>query len=227
LADKHPYTPSPGGVIQTVAQLRRSFPAVVTADTLKKLSIAPNNETYIINVLRFIGAIDDEGKKTDRASSTFAQHEDGAFQKSFSELVEAAYSDLFQLHGTDTWSLPSDRLISFFRGSDHTSAIVGQRQSSTFQTLASLGGHREAPANKAAAVRPTSARQERPLKKEKRHENPLAADAAPPKDPNIGSFVPYNVGLGVRIEINLPVADDQAVYDRIFKSIRENLIAGR
>lgn len=34
------------------------------------------------------------------------------------------------------------------------------------------------------------------------------------------------VGLTVRIEINLPAVDDQDTYDKIFKSIRENLLNG-
>jgi hypothetical protein len=32
------------------------------------------------------------------------------------------------------------------------------------------------------------------------------------------------VALTVRIEINLPASGDQETYDRIFKSIRENLL---
>jgi hypothetical protein len=35
-----------------------------------------------------------------------------------------------------------------------------------------------------------------------------------------------NVGLTVRIEINLPATGDQDTYDKIFKSIRENLLNG-
>jgi hypothetical protein len=33
-----------------------------------------------------------------------------------------------------------------------------------------------------------------------------------------------DVGLTVRIEVNLPPAADQETYDRIFRSIRENLL---
>ena len=33
-----------------------------------------------------------------------------------------------------------------------------------------------------------------------------------------------NFGLTVRIEINLPASGDQDTYDKIFKSIRSNLI---
>jgi len=32
------------------------------------------------------------------------------------------------------------------------------------------------------------------------------------------------VGLTVRIEVNLPADGDQDTYDKIFKSIRENLL---
>jgi hypothetical protein len=34
-------------------------------------------------------------------------------------------------------------------------------------------------------------------------------------------------GVTVRVEINLPVTDDQSVYDKIFKSLRANLIDGK
>lgn len=64
MADKHPYISGSSGVTQITAQLRRSFPAAVTADTLKKLGIAPNNETYVLNILRFIGVLDAENKET-------------------------------------------------------------------------------------------------------------------------------------------------------------------
>jgi hypothetical protein len=59
VAEKHPYTSGSGGLVQAVNQLPKCVSAQVTADTLKKLGIAPNNETYIINILRFIGVIDD------------------------------------------------------------------------------------------------------------------------------------------------------------------------
>lgn len=48
----------------------------------------------------------------------------------------------------------------------------------------------------------------------------LAADASKGK---LGGRS-RDVGLTVRVEINLPADGDQETYDRIFKSIRENLI---
>ena len=140
MADKHPYMSGSNGIIQAVAQLRKSFPAVMNADTLKKLGIASNNESLLINILRFVGVIDTDGKKTAAASSAFSKHDDAEFHKEFATLVESAYADLFSLHGENAWNLQSDKLISYFRNTDQSSAIVGQRQATTFQALAGLAG---------------------------------------------------------------------------------------
>jgi hypothetical protein len=223
MADKHPYTSGSGGLVQAVNQLRKAFPAQVSAETLRKLGIAPNNETYVINILRYIGVIDADGKKTNEAGPIFSKHEDSEFQKAFADLVKSSYSDLFDLHGNEAWSLPSDKLISFFRGTDQTSAIVGQRQAGTFQTLAGLAGQMEIPSVKPAPNQKKVAPKSISGGKSK-EAKVLKSDGT------LGKIEPPNgnrdLGLTVRIEINLPVAADQETYDRIFKSIRENLING-
>lgn len=222
MADKHPYAPGSGGLIQAVTQLRRAFPAQVTAETLKKLGIAPNNESYIINILRFIRVIDGEGKKTKEAGPIFSSHEDSEFQKGFAELVKASYFDLFGLHGDATWSISSDKLISFFRTADQTSAIVGQRQAGTFQTLAGLSGYMDIPTAKSAPSQKKIAPKAAVNGKVKEVKSPKVEVGKTNEHPNGNR----DLGLTVRIEINLPVAADQQTYDRIFKSIRENLING-
>jgi hypothetical protein len=80
VAEKHPYTSGGrGGLVQAINQLRSSFPPKVTADTLKKLGISPNNESYIINILRFVGIIDEQGAKTAKAGAAFSKHDDAEF----------------------------------------------------------------------------------------------------------------------------------------------------
>jgi hypothetical protein len=220
--EKHPYTSGGGGaLVQAINHLRKSFPVQVSAATLKKLGIAPNNESYIINILKFIKVIDDEGKRATKATTVFSKHEDADFQKGFSELVEEAYSELFHLHGKDAWALPTPKLISFFRSSDQTGDIVGQRQAATFQTLARLGGHGESP-----TAKPVVTGQQR--KKEPASSRTMPTVKKTPsviKSPDLPAEN-GTVGLTVRIEINLPVAADQKTYDLIFKSIRENLLRG-
>lgn len=45
MPDKHPYISGSGGLTHAIQQLRRAFPTQVNAETLKKLSIAPNDES--------------------------------------------------------------------------------------------------------------------------------------------------------------------------------------
>lgn len=236
MADKHPYMSGSGGVTQLVSQLRKAFPATVTADTLKKLGIAPQNETYVLNIMKFIGVLDAENKKTAAASPVFNKHDNEEFQQEFAKLVVGPYHELFDLHGQDAWTLPLDKLISFFRNHDGTSDIVGKRQASTFQTLARISGKLDEGA--AVAVKPASnnggakiAKKVSPVKKQALSAvDPVSASASgpaplpPPVKANAGGAA--GVGLTVRIEINLPPGGDQATYDAIFKSIRENLLNG-
>jgi hypothetical protein len=218
----HPYIGGSGSIVQAVAHLRRSFPATVTADTLKKLGIASKNESYLINILKFLTVIDAEGKRTDKAAKIFNLHDDVQFQKEFGQMVKDAYVDLFSLHGETAWTLDTDSLITFFRQADQSSDIVGTRQANTFRTLAALAGHGEAPAPRQRAAQGNGSRQEKgggkSTKKEKAQ--PIAPPAAP-------AALASPLGLTVRVEVNLPADASQDAYDKIFKSLRKNLIDGK
>jgi hypothetical protein len=226
LADKasHPYISGGGGVAAAINQFRKNFPATVTADTLKKLSIAPYNESYLINILRFIGAIDDDGNRTAAAQSVFSKHKDEEFHKAFEGLIKSAYKELFALHGEEAWKLDEDALISFFRNNDATSAVVGKRQAGTFEVLASFAGHGELPAPTTA--KPKAGKTADKPAKPKGKPAPADHGTTSTQQPSGNADGKNNppVGLTVRIEVNLPAAADQDTYDRIFRSIRENLL---
>lgn len=235
MAEKHPYMSGTAGLVQAVTHLRRSFPAQVTADTLKKLGIAPNNETYVLNILRFVGVLDSESKKGSKAASVFNKHDDTEFQDGFAELIQAAYADLFTLHGDTAWSLQTDKLISYFRNTDHTSAIVGQRQASTFQALAALCGKVDGASRQPApkSKRPEAAVPKVKAAKGKKERGVAVAIEDASTVLPLPATAPARLGgntsgmaLTVRVEINLPAGGDQETYDRIFKSIRENLLNG-
>jgi len=205
-----------------VTHLRKAFPQTVTSETVKKLGLASNNESYVINALQFIGIIDEDGKKTPEASSAFSNHKDDEFSKSFGELVKKSYSALFELHGESSWALDIDELITFFRTSDQTSDAIGRRQANTFKTFAALSGYGEIsiPKNtksttvstKAKIKTKTSMKDSTVQKPEVKIETPQTRT----KD----------FGLTVRVEINLPSDGTKETYDNIFKSIKENLIDG-
>ena len=229
MADRHPYS-GIAGLTQTVAQLRKSFPVQFGSDTMKKLGIAPNNESYVLNTLRFLGVLDEDGKKGQKVGSVFSQHEDDEFQRGFSEIVSSAYSELFELHGEGAWTLPLPKLIAYFRHTDNTSDIVGKKQAATFQALGLLSGKvdgnvrtptpKPKTSDTSAPTRAVRSKTAKATPQLPEVEIPLPIQSAPPVAQSSA------MALTVRVEINLPAGGDQETYDRIFKSIRENLLNG-
>lgn len=220
----HPYISGAGNIAQMLSHLRKNFPAMVNSETVKKLGIASNNESYVINALQFLGVINEEGKRTDNGAEVFSIHDDVEFKAAFERVVREAYKDLFDLRGDDAWKMDRSALVNYFRTSDKTSAAIGARQAAVFEMFARFAGHGEieakpkpAPrANSAASnkKKPTSAASK---KAEARAETPVhlaANDGASKRD----------MALTVRIEINLPAEGTRETYDNIFQSIRANLL---
>jgi hypothetical protein len=223
----HPYISGAGNVAQMVTQLRKSFPSTISSETVKKLGLAPNNESYVINVLQFVGVIDAEGKKTPEAAKVFSHHKDEDFTKQFAALVQNAYSSLFELHGNDAWNLDSDELITFFRQSDQTSATIGGRQAGTFKVLAGLSGHGDVPEPKSKKSPKAAAAAKAVKTKGTTKIKPAAkSDLIPSGGTNLKTTEGTGFGLTVRVEINLPADGTKETYDNIFRSIKENLLGG-
>jgi hypothetical protein len=222
LAERHPYSPTPGGIAGAINQFRNSFPDPVNADTLRKLAIAPKNESYAINTLRFVGVIDKDGKQTKEAANIFYQS-DPEFQKGFAEMLKTAYKDLFALHKDAAWALPSAKLIAFFRSTDKTTALVGKLQAQTFQLLATFAGQTVASESTASAKTAATPKPKSPKVKAAKTTGGEGSGIQAQGGGN-GSGRDRHIGLTVRIEVNLPAAGDQETYDRIFRSIRENLL---
>ena len=150
---------------------------------------------------------------------------DEVFKPGLDKTVRNAYSQLFDEMGDDALAADKGDLTNWFRASDKTSSLVGQRQASTFQTLVALAGYGELPntraggSKKAAATSP-AAKASRPNKSTT---STRASEKAPPAkdkgDTTVGNA--SDVGLTVRIEVNLPPGGDAHTYDAIFASITE------
>ena len=201
--------------------LRKNFPATVTSETVKKFSLASNNESYVINALQFIGVIDSEGKRTTKGQDAFVLAND-KFPKAFGELVRASYNDLFEIRGEDAWTLSKADLTAYFRTTDKTSEIIGSRQAGLFQTFARLAGH-EVAASSTVGIQPSKPK---PKASPKAAKGPQPGKVEPQKfeDVATGKASRRDMAMTVRIEINLPANRSKETYDNIFKSIRANLI---
>jgi hypothetical protein len=222
----HPYISGPGNITQMIGFLRKSFPATVTSETVKKLGLANNAESYVINALHFLGIIDEAGKRTEKGREIFAHHDDDAFAKAFAGMVKTAYKELFELRADAAWTMPKDELITFFRRTDKTSEVIGTRQAAVFQAIRGLAGYegsgvaqRVGGANKPA----NKATKQKVAKVEKASISTTAASAA--AEPVV-HFKPgrKEMALTVRVEINLPAEASAETYDNIFKSIKANLL---
>jgi hypothetical protein len=226
MADSHPYISGPGNIAQMVTQLRNSFPQTVSSDTVKRLGLASNNESYVINALQFVGVLDSEGKKTEKAAEVFSHHKDEEFSSSFRELVANAYSDLFDLHGEKAWTLDDDSLITFFRRADQTSVTIGKRQAGTFKIFAALSGFGEVPTPRGQKSKENNGTQKKATPKRKPTKDSAVSvnSTATAENQRSDNKSSRDFGLSVRIEINLPADGSRETYDNIFKSIKENLL---
>jgi len=209
-----------------LAQLRKNFPSTVTSDTVKRLGLASNNESYVISAITFIGLLDEEGKKTDEAAKVFSISNDESFHESFVKLIEKAYIELFELHGENAWELDDSELLDFFRQADQTSETIGKRQVKTFRIFSGFAGKDELPDLSKKPSRST--KKAAPKKSQKPNEvNINSTTAKKPQAQNQNSDSTKNdVAITVRVEVNLPPNGDQKTYDAIFSSIRKNLMNG-
>lgn len=204
---------------QMIGFLRKNFPSTVTAETVKKYQLASNNESYVINVLQFLGLIDEQGKRTENGHHVMTLPEE-QFQESFAGLVRSAYGDLFDLRGDDAWELSRDQLTGYFRTTDKTSEVIGGRQAGVFVALREVAGFSSA---EAQSAKPKTANVSKPktAKKAKPVLHTVEEKLDNPNHPAVGTK--GDIALTVRIEINLPAEGTQETYDAIFKSIKANL----
>ena len=152
----YPYISGQAALVQAFSQLRRGFPGKVDAGYLQRFNIAPANESYVISILRFLGLIDDDGDRVEDKTEYFYGNDD-SFKSGLEDALRRAYSQVFDEMGDGALDASKGDLTHWFRASDKTSEVVGERQASTFQTLAALAGHGDLPAVRSGAARKTTA----------------------------------------------------------------------
>ena len=223
----YPYISGQGALVQTFSQLRKGFPGKVDAGYLQRFNIAPANESYVISILRFLGLIGEDGNRVEDKTGYFFGSDD-SFKPGLEGTLRSAYSQLFDEMGDAALDAPKGDLTHWFRASDKTSDLVGQRQASTFQTLAALAGHGDLPAARSGAVKKIAAATPGPVAKKtiaKKRTPKEQVEKPGGDDGSGGGKNGHDVGLTVRIEVNLPPGGDAGTYDAIFASIKKHLMS--
>ncbi len=223
MPDKHPYVPSLGGLSKAITHFRKSFPASVNAVTSKKLGFAPNNESYVMNVLRFLNLIKKDDKRSDNGLAIFSHHDDGAFANAFEAQVRDSYSGLFDPYGEQSWNLDRDALISFFRTSDQTTEIVGKRQTTTFQLLAKFAGRGGPPQNTTRELIPlTGSRRSCAVRATSRNSDRTSLEecARSPNETFILAFPLTFVSSSTMVTIHKPRSKRSSLSTRKYRDIQ-------
>jgi len=226
----HPYTSSTSSLTQLANQLRKRFPQMLDAGTLKQYQIAPNNESTIINAFKFLEIINSDGSPNPNAKSLFLKSDDEFFN-GLKEIIRKAYGGLFDLFADDSWSLGIEKLVNFFRQADETSDIIGNRQARTFVALSNYVGARDQNLDLTTGASPrktqprTTTSQTAGSENSRKTKKILTSESTESAKAGGSDFNNNSVSLSVRIEVNLPSGADQETYDAIFRSIRKNLMS--
>jgi hypothetical protein len=181
---------------------KAGVPSKFTYDFLKQLGHPSSANRPVIGVLKAIGFLTDSGTPTDR----YRRYKDPKLAgAAMAEGIREGYADVFtvdqQAHVRNTTELTG----IFSRLSDKGDA-VNRKMASTFKTLAELADFQASLVPQTPDGEVTS-----------REEEPAEAPQVQ-VDRVMGA-----VALRHDVHIHLPVTTDIAVYDAIFRALRENL----
>lgn len=179
-------------------------PGRFTLNFLEQLGYKSSSDRLIINVLKAIGFLAADGAPTNR----YYRYLDPAeAPRVLAEALRDAYADLYQLnrkaHDLSRTEV-KNKIKTLTQG--QTNDNVASRMANTFLELAKRADF-EAAAPPVAVPEPEEA------------DNNTSETAASPREPRVGLG-----GLVYSIQIHLPESRDQAVYDALFRSLKNHLL---
>lgn len=209
------YTLKPGAIpAYFEAMLNAEAPDRFTTRFLESLEFKSTNDRLFINVLKELGFVDTDGVPKDRY---FHFLDRGESAKVVADGVREAYSDLFAVNKNAN-NLSTDevknKLRTLYKGTKKENLI--NRIASTFTALceyADFSGSAKRDQSKKASEEETKGTKDSLPKDESKGQAGVSAAGA-----NISLD-----SLQYHINIVLPESRDQAVYDAIFKSLRDHL----
>jgi hypothetical protein len=178
-------------------------PTKFTQRFLESLEFKSPNDRLIIGVLKALRFLNDDGSPTSRYYSFLDQSQS---ERVLAEGIRDAFSDLFEVN-VNAQTLNRNELINKFKtlSQGQLSDSVLDKLALTFSELCKLADFASPPPKKSELEDQGKAEDK----------TKVGADHPPPKV-KMGGLV-YN------IQIVLPESRDQAVYDALFRSLREHL----
>ena len=201
----------PNTYLITTKNLEKFFNTLITAQApdrfsqkfLENLEFKSTNDRLFIGLLKSLGFIDDSGVPTQRYYDFLDQSQSKSV---LAQSIKEAYSDLFTLR-KDAQGLTVDEVKNKMRTltQGQKSDKVLSLMANTFKSLCEYADWSE------TKIKKQEKHEELKVEKEKVGSNPTFTDSI--KLPSLN----YN------IQIHLPESRDAAVYDAIFKALKEHL----
>lgn len=176
-------------------------PAGVTQSYLASLGYTSSSDRQIIPVLRFINFVDSSGRPND----AFKNYRDTRKSKAImAQALKEGYSALFGTHATPCEASDQD-LENFFRTATGRGGRMLAATVAVFKTLCQYADFG------APAITPT------PMP------TPVPAPSAPIVQLPVTKEGGVTVNVSIRLE--LPATQDADVYDKIFQSLKRNVLS--
>jgi hypothetical protein len=204
------YINNVGSLTRFMNQIQTAgVPERVTFEFLKTLGFASSNDRPIITVLKAIGFLDQNGAPTE-LYRLYRDTTQGP--RVLGKALKTSYGDLF-LANTKANDLPLDKLKGIISAKTAKGETVVKLIASTFKALCGLADFSEP-----ADMPPREIQSHEKILQEPSgvtgNLHPIALQERHGKSPSLH----YN------IQIHLPTTNDIAVYNAIFKSIKEHLL---
>lgn len=189
-------------------------PEKFTIRFLESLEYKSNNDRLVVGVLKTIGFLTEDAKPTDRYFRFLDQTQSAIV---LAEGIEEAYQDLFRID-INANKLEQNVVVNKFRTlsqGKYSDAVIGN-MARTFVALCGLADFERKPA--------IESRQEE--QSEEQVDDDAEDGAANPKDQIEVKGEGRRIGVGsmqYHINLILPESRDPAVYDALFRSLKEHL----
>jgi len=193
---KYPYILSTGRLRSFIEIIpKMGIPPKINTRTLPTLGFKSTNDRPIVKILEFINFIDASGAPT----QNYRDFRDSSKAKIvMASEIRKAYSELFGIYH-DAFRKDDNSLKNFFRPTTDAGEQVVERIVDTFKVLCSFADFEAVPPEEVVAKERAELR------------------AIP--------SLPSGVTLNVNIQLALPATDDASVYDKIFKALKDHLLA--
>jgi Family of unknown function (DUF5343) len=181
---------------------------------LENLGFSSTNDRLLIGILKDLGFLNRDGAPEKRYFDFLDRSQS---KRVVAEAIRQAFSDLFAIN-TRANELDAEeaknKLRSLYAGKK--TDLVIDRIAKTFHALCEYADFTPASATRQPGPPPSIIETKKP-----EQDLPLAKDSRDGEQANLGKI--RVAGLQYHINVVLPETRDQAVYDAIFRSLREHL----